>query len=160
LIADVRSEAQRAHGRNPNRSKPIARAGKNESVESGTDEVYVRPFPNVDEGRWQISNGGGIDPIWGPGGRELFFRTFEGHLMRVAIETEPKFVVANPEIVLGPGSYVVSSFNRSFDISPDGQRFLMMRDARSTDDGPYAGFTQRIVVQNCFQELNARVPAD
>lgn len=160
MIADVRSEAQRAHGRNPNRSKPIARAGKNESAESGTDEVYVRPFPDVGEGRWQISNGGGIDPIWGPGGRELFFRTFEGHLMRVAIETEPKFVVANPEIVLGPGSYVVSSFNRSFDISPDGQRFLMMKDVRSTGDDPYAGLAQMIVVQNWFQELNAQVPVD
>ena len=36
------------------------------SNESGLPEVYVRPFPNVDDGRWQISNGGGFAPVWGP----------------------------------------------------------------------------------------------
>ena len=54
----------------------------------------------------------------------------------------------------------LNTFFRSFDISPDGQRFLMMKDARSTDDDPYAGLAQMIVVQNWFQELNARVPVE
>ena len=64
---------------------------------------------------------------------------------------DDKSVVFASDRVLG--SYVVNSFNRSFDISPDGQRFLMMKDARSTDDDPYAGLAQMIVVQNWFQQL-------
>lgn len=42
--------------------------------ESGQDEVYVRPFPNVDAGRWQVSTGGGTRPVWSRNGRELFSR--------------------------------------------------------------------------------------
>ena len=62
-----------------------------QSNESGQFEVYVRPFPNVDDGRWQISRDGGISPVWAPSGRELFFRgnlsAFD--MMAVAVETEP-----------------------------------------------------------------------
>ena len=43
-----------------------------ESHASGTFDVYVRPFPDVESGRWQISNGGGLHPLWGPDGTELF----------------------------------------------------------------------------------------
>ena len=43
------------------------------SDESGEREVYIRPFPNVNDGRWQVSNGFGIGPIWSQDGRELFY---------------------------------------------------------------------------------------
>ena len=43
-----------------------------EADDSGRFEVYVRPFPNVDDGRWQVSTAGGAEPVWGPAGRELF----------------------------------------------------------------------------------------
>src|ERR1700682_4675513 len=44
-----------------------------QSAESGQSEIYVRPFPNVDRGRWQISTSGGTSPVWARGGGELFF---------------------------------------------------------------------------------------
>ena len=44
------------------------------SNESGQYEIYVRPFPNVDDGRWQISTDPGLSPVWSRDGRELFFR--------------------------------------------------------------------------------------
>ena len=44
-----------------------------ESDESGQLEVFVRPFPDVQAGRWQISFGGGVQPAWNPAGHELFF---------------------------------------------------------------------------------------
>ena len=132
-----------------------------QSNASGSVEVYVRPFPNVDSGRWQISSNGGQHPLWGPDGRELFFRPPNGDLMQVAIETDPNFRAGNPERILERGSYYVDSFRRSFDISPDGQRFLMIKEGgSSSDEDPYAGLTRIIVVQNWFQELEARVPVD
>ena len=132
-----------------------------ESNASGADEIYVRPFPNVDSGRWQISSGGGFNARWGPDGHELFFRTRDGSVMRVEIDTEPEFRAGNPESIIEPGSYYVNTRDRSFDISPDGQRFLMFQEgAASGADDPFAGLTRLIVVQNWFEELKARVPTD
>ena len=58
--------------------------------ESGQFEVYGRPFPDVNGGRWQVSSGGGAWPLWNPNGRELFYARSEG-MMAVPIETEPTF---------------------------------------------------------------------
>jgi hypothetical protein len=44
------------------------------SNESGRNQVFVRPFPRVDDARWQVSRDGGKNPIWAHSGRELFFR--------------------------------------------------------------------------------------
>ncbi|MGH8648697.1 MAG: TolB family protein, partial [Burkholderiales bacterium] len=44
-----------------------------ESNESGQSQIYVRPFPAVDEGRWQVSTSGGVQPLWARSGRELFY---------------------------------------------------------------------------------------
>ena len=131
----------------------------------GFEVVYVRPFPNVESGRWQISSGGGSHPLWGPDGHELFFRTLEGALMRVAIDTgdtEPAFRRGNPESLIESSAYYLNPFFRSFDISPDGQRFLMIKEgaAASDADDPFAGLTRLVVVQNWFEELNARVPVE
>ena len=132
-----------------------------ESDASGVDEIYVRPFPNVDEGRWQISSGGGGDALWGPDGHELFFKTPAGELMRVEIDTEPAFRAGNPESLIEVGSYYFDRVDRSFDISPDGQRFLMVKQgAASGAEDPFAGLTRLIVVQNWFEELKTRVPTD
>ena len=44
-----------------------------ESNESGQFEVFVRPFPDVNKGRWQVSTGGGTQPLWARNGQELFY---------------------------------------------------------------------------------------
>ena len=67
------------------------------SIETGAWEVYVRPFPNVDDGRWQISRGGGISPRWGPDGHELFYRS--GAMMAVEVQTEPNFSPGVPQVL-------------------------------------------------------------
>jgi hypothetical protein len=82
-------------------------------------------------------------------------------MMRVEIDAEPEFRAGNPESVIEPGSYDRSRFDRMFDISPDGQRFLMFKEgAASSADDPFAGLTRLIVVQNWFEELKTRVPTD
>ena len=131
-----------------------------QSNASGQDEIYVQPFPNVDEGRWPISTGGGTQPRWARDGRELFYLAPGGELMAVPVQTEPTFAPGNGEVVFeGPYLEVgieTGSSVRTYDISPDGQRFLMIKqDAQAEDGSPPAEIT---VVLNWHQELLERVP--
>ncbi|MDA2938028.1 hypothetical protein MYX75_07180, partial [Acidobacteria bacterium AH-259-A15] len=124
------------------------------SNESGQLEIYVRPFPNVDEGKWQISSDGGREPVWGPQGQELFYRNGET-MMVVRIKTEPIFTAGNPE-VLFTGRYVTRGGGRQYDISPDGQRFLMIKEAGEA--GGTSARQELIIVQNWFEELKRLIP--
>ena len=56
------------------------------SDETGQDEVWVRPFPNVDAGRWQVSARGGTEPLWAHSGRELFYKS-QGSMKVVGVST-------------------------------------------------------------------------
>ena len=73
------------------------------SNESGKSEVYVRPFPDVNKGKWQVSTSGGNSPLWSPDGRELFYRSGDA-AMAVRVETEPTFKPGKPT-VLFRGTY-------------------------------------------------------
>ncbi len=95
-----------------------------QSNQSGQFEVYVRPFPNVDDGQWQISTSGGTRPLWASDGRELFYRRGNA-LMTVPVQTEPSFTPATPEILF-KGAYYTGA-DRSYDVASDGQRFLMIK---------------------------------
>lgn len=97
-----------------------------QSNESGTDEVYVRPFPDVESGRWQMSTTGGFSPAWAPNGRELFYIAGDGRLMGVDVRTQAGFAIGAPRMILDGGSFYVGIQNRSYDISPDGTRFLLI----------------------------------
>ena len=57
-----------------------------QSSESGRDEVYVQPFPQLDAGRWQVSTRGGRTPLWSRKGDELFYVTPEGEIMSVRVQ--------------------------------------------------------------------------
>ncbi len=129
-----------------------------QSDASGLDEIYVQPFPNVDEGRWLISTGGGSRPLWAPDGRELFYLAPGGEVMAVPVQTEPTFTAGNGEVVV-EGSYAVFASGRTYDIAPDGQHFLMIKRGATTDtDDPFAGLTRLQVVLNWHKELLERVP--
>ena len=112
-----------------------------ESNESGLYEVYVRTFPDVNGGRWQISTGGGTRPLWARDGRELFYMATTGSmaaLMRVPIEQQGTFTPGVPA-KLFEGRYYFNNasgtggFGRTYDVSPDGQRFLMVKEVGSED---------------------------
>lgn len=125
-----------------------------QSNESGGPEVYVRPFPDVEAGKEQVSSGGGMEPVWGPTGRELFYRNGDA-MMAVSVETEPTFTRGNPEILF-EGRYYRPAI-RSYDLAPDGQRFVMIEAAQSGD--PVSGL-QLVITLNWHQELLERVPID
>ncbi len=128
-----------------------------QSNESGQYEVYVRPFPDVNGGRWQVSSGGGEWPLWSPDGRELFYVGSES-MMAVPIETEPTFTQGTVDLLFDLGPYLRSPRSRKIDISPEGDRFLMLKAGGGLDET--AETTSIIVVQNWFEELKRLVPTN
>jgi hypothetical protein len=130
------------------------------SDESGRMEIYVRPFPEVDKGgKWQVSVAGGESPLWSRDGRELFYRNGDS-VIAVAVQTEPVFKHGKPE-VLFQGKYVPApnQNNPMWDVHPDGNRFMMMKDAASAGEPANPPDSRKIViVLNWFEELKQRVP--
>jgi Tol biopolymer transport system component len=134
-----------------------------ESNRSGQFQIYVKPFPNVGDAEYQISREGGRTPLWAPDGREVFFVNGSA-MMAAPVQLAPTFSAGNPRTLfespslLLDGRLFINNTGRTYDISRDGQRFLMMKDtarAAVADSAP-PGI---IVVQNWFEELKTRLPA-
>jgi Tol biopolymer transport system component len=106
-----------------------------ESSESGQREVYVQPLPAGP--KRQVSIGGGLTPVWNRSGSELFYAARDGMLMSAAMrlaagrleigEPQPLFLLR-----LGVGGEV-QFLRHLYDVSPDGQRFLLIRRAPDTE---------------------------
>ena len=125
--------------------------------ESGEDSggIDVRPFPDVDRGRWSVADEDARVPVWSPDGRELFYYNGQA-VMSVPVATEP-FAFGDAEVVF-EGQFVMGTLGSGFSVSPDGQRFLMVRSLRGqTDSGPAP---EVVLVQNWFEELRRLVPVD
>jgi Tol biopolymer transport system component len=103
------------------------------SDESGTSEVYVRPFPHVDSAKFAISGAGGLEPVWRRDGAELFFRNRSGDLYAVAVGPGLEFEVGAPKRLFAGSEFVLQDFYRSYDVHPDGRRFLMLRTGVETE---------------------------
>jgi eukaryotic-like serine/threonine-protein kinase len=128
-----------------------------QSDESGRDEIYVRPFPNVNDGQWQVSTAGGTRPLWARSGRELFFLDSANLLHAVSVTTSPAFSALSPVKVLSAAYFVAQPIaGRSYDVSPDGKRFLMIKDARP--DTSATEFPAMVLVLNWLDELKGRLP--
>jgi serine/threonine-protein kinase len=126
-----------------------------ESDESGPYEVYVRPFPQVDRGRWQISTGGGTRVSWGRSGRELFYLDASNGLTSVLVSTSgPTFSAGIPAKMFDT-KYAEPNPARHYDVSADGQRFLMIKDSLGDQNATPASM---VVVEHWFEELKQRVP--
>jgi len=127
------------------------------SDESGKNEVYVQPYPQLDQ-RWPVSTGGGVEPAWSPKGNEIFYRTGPraSILMAVPVRTEPRFEVGQPKKLFEkpPGLYQAEAMgaHQNYDVWPDGERFLFNKMER----GP--PLTSIRVVLNWQLELADRVP--
>jgi Tol biopolymer transport system component len=130
------------------------------SNESGPNQgqIYVRPFPEVDKGKWQVSTNGGSCPRWSPDGRELFYLSRENSLMAVPVETKPALSFGVPRSMFRSiYAGLSSSSGTPWDISPDGKRFLMMKEP-GNNAAKEAGPRKINVVVNWFEELKQRVP--
>jgi serine/threonine protein kinase len=111
------------------------------SDESGRWEIYVQRFAFDKEAaslgaKWQVSSNGGRLPRWRRDGRELFYVSSDGTLTSVAVapdETTFHFSLARPLFRL-PAKYVVWRY--TYDVGPDGSRFVVVGDAASNDPQP------------------------
>jgi serine/threonine-protein kinase len=125
------------------------------SNEQGANEVFVRPFPDVRGGRWQISRGGGSAPVWAHNGRELFY-VAGGKMNEVRINPGPPFSAEPPRVsfTIPAGVRAGSLARGTFAITPDDRRFLMVRDNSWRD---MAGTPTLVVVQSLFDEVRAKL---
>jgi eukaryotic-like serine/threonine-protein kinase len=120
------------------------------SDESGRYEIYVQPYPGPG-GKWQISTEGGTEPRWIRNG-EIFYRSGT-KMMAVDTKLKPTFSADKPKMLF-EGQYVPSlATMHNYDVSPDGQRFLMVKDSEQATLS-----TQINVVLNWFEELKQKVP--
>jgi Tol biopolymer transport system component len=92
-----------------------------QSDESGTVEVYVRPFPGPG-GKWQISTAGGGQPVWNRNGKEIFYVAADNKLMAVDVKADSGFEAGPPRALFDVHLKSVNGWK--YDVSPDGQRFL------------------------------------
>jgi serine/threonine-protein kinase len=96
------------------------------SNRSGRKEVYVRPFPAVEAGLWQVSVNGGSEPRWSRDGRELFFWNGRGEMEAAAVTSGPVFGVTGRQVLFG-GSWLRNDDSHFFDVFPDGRSFIALR---------------------------------
>ena len=127
-----------------------------ESNQTGRNEIYVRPFPETESGRWQITSTGGQRPMWSRSGNELFFqagRAVDRRLSAISVTPVPAgaaLAYGAPTDLFDFTPYFIFT-GRTWDIAPDG-RFLMLK--------PLAGITRQqsiVVVQHWFDELRERI---
>jgi serine/threonine-protein kinase len=126
-----------------------------QSDEPGRTEIFVRPFPDVDAGKHQVSSGGGVAPVWSRDGKELFYlgsdknmmtaRMIPGAAIRFA---EPVVMFRVPDALLG----VEALYYPPWDVARDG-RFLMARLV-GEDSGQSGAM---VVVENWIEELKVKV---
>jgi dipeptidyl aminopeptidase/acylaminoacyl peptidase len=129
------------------------------SNETGRYEVFVRPFPNVEDGKWQVSTNGGMGPLWAHSGSELFYVDRDDQMVAAEVQLGDALRVSEREILFqmpdtyegrGPNAYITGLY----DITPDDQRFLMAQEFREVET---ESESQLVVVQGWFEELRARL---
>jgi eukaryotic-like serine/threonine-protein kinase len=115
-----------------------------DSDESGRSEIYVRTFSpdstaaaSDTGGKWLISANGGSLPRWGGDGKELYYVAPDGKLMAVEIATSPAIRAGVPKALFQAPRSGLSTHFPSWDLTPDGKRFLFMVPADQTAQTPF-----------------------
>jgi hypothetical protein len=126
-----------------------------ESNDSGQNQIQVRPFPGIESGHWTISTSGGSKPVWARTGQELFYLDSSNAMTAVPIQTSPTFTFGNPMKLFEGQYYAAALPGRTYDVSPDSKRFLMIKDPpRTSSSAP----VQLVLVLNWTEELSRLVP--
>jgi len=127
------------------------------SNEAGRDEVFVRPFPDVETAKVQVSATGGGGALWSPRGNELFYVDLAGNMVAVRFDAGTSFRVTARDVLFPiPAEFVRTIGSTTIDVAPDGERFLMGRSLEAVSDEGDA--PRMVLVQNFSEELRRRVP--
>lgn len=109
----------------------------------------MRPFPNTQSGKWQVSAAGGVEPHWSHSGRELFYVSLASSLTAVEVIPGPTFVTGGHREL-----FPVTAYNGgigSWDLTPDDKRFVMIRGGSGGSVS-----SELVVVENLLAELGGR----
>ena len=163
-IGDTPVEAAIITGAASERNPAVSPDGRwlaYQSNESGRHEVYVRPFPDVNTGRWQISTDEGTRPEWSADGKELFYFVEDSgngaEIVAVPVESSQTFRAGAPQVLFS-GPYLALQDQRlTFDVTNDGSRFLLIKRATGEDEAPPQTI---VIVENWFEELERLVPTE
>jgi len=131
------------------RFSPDGRWVAYQSDETGQREVYVCRLPDGG-GKQQVSTDGGYEPVWNPSGKELFYRSGD-KMMAVPVQTDGELILGRTT-VLFEGRFVYHPYG-SYDVTPDGQRFVLIDDSEA-EPAP----THLVLVQNFSEVLKRLVP--
>jgi len=125
------------------------------SNESGQNEVFVRPFPNTQDARWQVSSGGGFQPRWSPDGRTLYYiDPGAGLLMAVPVTPNPSFSIGAPRSLFSTSSFLLDGFQTTYEVAPDGRHFYFLAPQQAE---PSAAVPQLVRAEHWFQDMQARL---
>jgi serine/threonine-protein kinase len=124
------------------------------SNESGTQQVYVRAFPDKG-GKWQVSNNGGGEAMWSRG--DLFFETPDLHIMAAAYTVKGDSFVAGKPRLWSEKPIWGSLTTKSLDLAPDGKRMVVLMPASEAKGAPEAQ-NHVVFLLNFFDELRRKVP--
>ena len=123
-----------------------------QSDETGQNEIYVRPFPDIAGSKTTVSIGGGSRPLWAHSGRELFYVDGENRMVAAQVRTSTTVEVDERRVLFSVAQYFITAQYTSYDVSPDDQRFLMTRRVGAAEGAT----TALILVENWFEELKAK----
>ena len=125
-----------------------------ESAETGRDEIYIRPFPGVEDNRWQVSVGGGRHHLWGPDSRELFYVRGDDSAVVATVDPGPPFSITSRRTLFSvEGILGTAEDHTSWDIHPDGTRFLLSIPEATTETGD----VYWLAIDHWGAELEARL---
>jgi serine/threonine-protein kinase len=120
------------------------------SNESGTPEIYVRPFPQTATAKWQVSTAGGREPVWARSGRELFYLNGRGEMVSAEVQTGTTFSVGKQRTLFPASEFARPGSVPSFWLSPDDKRFLMVREGEASQQ------SELIVAENWLEGLRGK----
>jgi eukaryotic-like serine/threonine-protein kinase len=104
------------------------------SDESGTMEIYVRPFPETSSAKWQVSTAGGSQPVWSKSGRQLYYLSGKNELVAADIRPGATFAVGEQRPLFSYGPFLRLGPIPSYVVSGDDRRFLMLREGESAQE--------------------------
>ena len=123
------------------------------SNESGSEEVYVRRLsggPLGTGGKWRISTGGGMAPVWSKKGSELFYGSREGMMVASCTARGEDLVASKPRLWAE-----IRDVGQPFDLAPDGKRFVVVQKETTDRKGP----PHVVFLLHFLDELRRRAPA-
>jgi len=123
------------------------------SIESGENEIYVRPFPGTTGARWQVSNGGGAHPRWSSDSRELFYLDGASRMTAAEVRGAPTFEVTELRRLFDASLFFLDGFHQSYEVLPGGRGFVFLRPRQAARSAVGATLVQ---AENWLDDVRLR----